>query len=890
MKPRHRRSAVYTVFGMLVLAGLAGAGVAEDKPATLLSQMSLEEKMALIRGEVEAAATNQGQAGYLTGVRRLAIPALRLADGPPGVLTRGASPALTATMGLAATFSRADARDNGIIIGDEANRLGIDIVLEPFINLDRDLAFERGYNTYGEDPVLTGVIGADLIKGIQGRGVMAEAKHYIGYDTGAGDVTIAPQALREVYLAPFDDAVKAGVAAIMCSYNRINGSYSCGNPETLTDILRGEMKFEGFVTSDWGAVHDYDYLAKGLDMEMPGRPAKGDPGAFYGRSYFDTDPPRLPTPEDLAKLPPVNIFTGRVPEEPAAVPFTLVPPSGAYKNLSNALSEGVVTLAMIDRAALRVLRQMDRFGYFDGSRDKLIKTPSGLQPEDVIRRTAEDAAVLLKNDGDILPLRPEKSGAIALIGPGAAQVVAIGKSGERSVGLAERQIGPYAALQKILSNADLRLAVANDMTGVAVPPDRLARGEGGIGLSHTVNDEIAGVDAEVDFTGIKALPPGDKHTWTGTLVVPAAGHYVLAIQTLGARATLAIDGKVVAMTSGAQGGGHGDTLVAGQDDVMPTRDRLNNARTALDLTAGPHALNIEAKPDGSGDPERIRFAWVTPQAQAENLRAAVAAAAAAKTAVVFVWSRDIPLFALPGDQDKLVEAVAAANPNTIVVMNVSQPVAMPWLAKVKGVVQMWWPGDEGGWATADILSGRKNPAGRLPFTWGKSLADYPATDPKFPERSGQSLDGKARFSEGLDVGYRWFERRGVAPLYPFGFGLSYTHFDYSQLKLARRLDGGLTVQFTLKNTGAVDGEEVPQVYLSPPQKPVAGASFALKALAGFDRIALKAGETRTVTIAVDTRRLQYWSPTDKRWITAGATRTISVGPSSQDLRLKAIAR
>lgn len=887
MKTNNRCRALAEVLAMMAFAVAGQTAVAADKPAILLSQMTLEEKMALIRGEVEPPATSQGQAGYLAGVARLGIAPMRFADGPPGVLVRNPSPALTSTMGLAATFSRADAHDNGIVIGDEANRLGINVVLEPFINIDRDIAFERGYNTYGEDPVLTGAIGAELIKGIQARGVMAQAKHYIGYDTGGVDVTIAPQALHEIYLAPFDEAVKAGVSSVMCSYNRINGPYACGNAETLTDILRGEMGFAGFVTSDWGAVHDYDYIAKGLDMEMPGRPVKGDPGAFYGRSFFDTDPPRVPTQADLEKLPPVNLFTGRVPEEPSAPAFALTPKTGDYKNLSNALSEGVVTTAMIDRAALRVLGQMDRFGYFNGEREKLTK-PSGLKPEDVILRTSEDAAVLLKNEG-VLPLS-DTSGSIALIGPGAAQVVAIGKSGERSVGLSERQIGPFAALKKVMPDADIRLAVANDMTGVAIPADRLARGEGGIGLSHIVNDAIDGVDAQVDFTGIKSLPPGGRHSWTGTLVVPSAGRYVLAVQTLGARATLTIDGTLVAMSSGGQGGGHGDTLIAGQDDVMPTRDGLNNARGALELTAGPHALVVDVRPDGSGDPERVRLAWVTPQMQAENRKAAIDAAAAAKTAVVFVWSRDIPLFQLPGDQDQLVADVAAVNPNTIVVTNVSQPVAMPWLAKVKGVVQMWWPGDEGGWATANILSGRKNPAGRLPFTWGAALADYPATDPKYPERAGTNSDGTARFSEGLDIGYRWFERKGTAPLFPFGHGLSYTHFEYSKLKLERRAGGGLNVSVTLKNAGARDGEEVPQVYLSPPAKPPAGVSFAVKTLAGFERVALKAGEMRTITIPVDKRRLQYWSVADKKWVDAALGRTVQVGASSQAIRLKAVVR
>ncbi|MDE2181620.1 MAG: glycoside hydrolase family 3 protein [Alphaproteobacteria bacterium] len=850
-----------------------------------LSQMSLEEKMALIRGEVEPPATNQGQAGYLTGVPRLRIPPLRFADGPPGVLTHMQSPALTATMGLAATFSRADARDNGVVIGDEADRLGIDVTLQPFINIDRDLTFERGYNTYGEDPVLTGAIGAELIKGIQSRGVMAQAKHYVGYDSEAENVSIDDQALHEVYLAPFDDAVKAGVASIMCAYNRIDGPYACGNRHLLIDVLRDHMGFKGFVTSDWGAVHDYDFIGQGVDMEMPGRPAKGDPYAFYTRSFFDTEPPRVLTPPDLSKLPPVNIFTGTVPEEPApSAPFELTIPSGAYKNLWTALQEGVVTPAVIDRAAGDVLRQLIRFGYLNGTRAQLLRTPSGVDSSTVIQRTSEDAAVLLKNEG-ILPLAAQKSGTIAMIGPGAAQVVAIGISGERSVGIAERQVGPYEALRKTVPDADIRLEVANDMTGRAVPPSALSHGNAP-GLLHAAAGIAAGVDPQIAFTHAAALPAGTSHVWTGTLTIPAAGRYIVALQSLGARGLLQIDGKIIAMTSGSQGSMHGDVLYPGQDDLMPTRDGLNNARGAAELGAGPHLLRIEANPDGSNAPVQIRFAWVTPEEQLANFQAAVAAAKSAQTAVVFVWSRGQPIFTLPGDQNRLVEAVAAVNPNTIVVLNVSQPVAMPWLDKVRAVLQMWWPGDEGGWATANVLAGVRNPAGRLPFTWARQLTDYAATDPAHPERAGSSPDGKATFSEGVDVGYRWFERTGTPPLYPFGYGLSYTRFSYSRLRVVKTADGGLDVRFRVTNTGSVDGEEVPQVYLSAPRRIIPGVQFAPKALAGFDRAMVKTGTHRDMTIHVERRRLQYWSTRTSSWIDAAATRTLWVAASSKDMRLE----
>jgi beta-glucosidase len=218
----------------------------------LLSQMTLEEKTALIRGASEDPATNQGQAGYLAGVPRLGIPPLRMSDGPPGVLTRLPSQAETATMGLAATFSVKDAEDNGVVIGREAKSLGMDVVLEPFINFDRDITFDRGYNTYGEDPVLTGLMGAGLIKGVQGQGVMSQAKHYVVYDTGGDNVVVDQQALHEIYVAPFVDAVHADVSSIMCSYNKVNGTYACGNSDTLIKILRDEVGFKGFVTSRLG--------------------------------------------------------------------------------------------------------------------------------------------------------------------------------------------------------------------------------------------------------------------------------------------------------------------------------------------------------------------------------------------------------------------------------------------------------------------------------------------------------------------------------------------------------------------------------------------------------------------------------------------------------------
>jgi beta-glucosidase len=198
---------------------------------------------------------------------------------------------------------------------------------------------------------------------------------------------------------------------------------------------------------------------------------------------------------------------------------------------------------------------------------------------------------------------------------------------------------------------------------------------------------------------------------------------------------------------------HGEIVQPGQDNIFPTTDGLDNLRAAMTLTARPHRIRVEVDPDGSEQPAQVRLNWVTPQQQQDNYRAAVDAARRAKVAVVFAWSRLRPVFGLPGDQDKLISDVAAVNPNTIVVLNVSLPVALPWLDKVKAVLQMWWPGDEGGWATADLLLGRANPAGRLPFTWPRRAQDMPASDSAHPERSLDDVHGGTTYSEGIFVGY-----------------------------------------------------------------------------------------------------------------------------------------
>ncbi len=890
------------VSGCLLLLIQTSLSVAQEIPAKkpdemridqLLKQMTVEEKVNLIRGDVEPAKTSQGQAGYLPGVPRLGVPSLRMADGPPGVLTRVPAQAETATMGVAATFSTKDAEQNGVVIGREARSLGIDVVLQPFINIDRDITFARAYNTFGEDPMLTGAMGAAEIRGIQAQDIMSQAKHYIGYDTDSFNVFIDQQTLHEVYVAPFVDAIGAGVSSIMCSYNRLNGPFACGNADTLKTILRGELGFQGFVTSDWGGVHDVDFINQGLTMEMPGKISPESPFAAMMHTFFLTapsSPAPLAKPNDAALA---GMLGGTIPEEPknGGLDLSTFPKDAGSKTLRDALADGSVTEATVTEAARRVLYEMDRFGYLDGKQKHTI-TPQDIEANAaVIEKTAADSAVLLQNNDSALPLKPSDLENIAFIGPTAGQVAAIGTFGERSPGLTERQVGPVDALKKLAPGAHIVFAVNDDMTGHPIG-SQLFSHDGKPGLIRTDASGKTSEDATIDFTKAngKALPANTDATWKGELTVPQDGEYWIYLQALGTRARISIDGKEIGRTGAVLGTVHGDIQYATQDNGLPTTDLLDNVRRSVQLAKGPHPIEITISSDTSNAPVQVRLNWMTPEGRQADHAAAIAAAKSAKTAVVFVWTRGKPDFALPGEQDKLVEEVAAVNPNTIVVLNTSQPVAMPWLGKVKAVLEMWWTGDEGGWATAKTLLGTNNPAGRLPMTWAKQLEDYAANCPAHPERSAKGVDKKTTYSEGVLVGYRWFDDQKLEPLFPFGFGLSYTRFEISGIEAASTPDGGATVTLRVKNIGNTPGDEVPQVYLDAPSQKPPGVQFAPKTLVAFDRVTLKAGEGREITMHIGPRAFQYWSTATGAWVKTSGERTLRAGSSSRDLPLSAILR
>jgi beta-glucosidase len=427
------------------------------------------------------------------------------------------------------------------------------------------------------------------------------------------------------------------------------------------------------------------------------------------------------------------------------------------------------------------------------------------------------------------------------------------------------------------------------MTGTLIPASLFFHADQPGIVREDGKGRTESIDPLVDFTikSGQALPTGSSSTWRGTLNIPETGTYWIYLQLLGCSAQLRIDDMPAGNSAGLFQ--HGDFVQPAEDNVLPTKDTLDDVRRAIHLTKGPHSLVLTAQGDGSGRPVQIRLNWMPPSARERDYQAALEAARQAKKVIIFAWARGRPDYDLPGDQDQLIEAITKINPNTVVVLNNAQPIALPWLNRVKAVLEMWYPGDAGGVATANILLGRNSPAGRLPFTWAERLDQYVSHDPAHPERSSSGVRGKTTFSEGIFVGYRWFDAQKIEPLFPFGFGLSYSTFEYSELKVERAKDGGLAVSFRLHNSGAAASDEVPQIYLDAPEKPHGhSAQFAVHELVAFDRVHLNAGETKVLTLHVPSRSLEYWSTEAGRWVRTEGPRNLHVGASSRDFRLEAV--
>lgn len=515
-------------------------------------------------------------------------------------------------------------------------------------------------------------------------------------------------------------------------------------------------------------------------------------------------------------------------------------PSGVFlgDELKTAITNGTIPVSELNDAVARILGQMNKFGLLDGAAGRRpARDPKG--GAQIAQKVAESGSVLLKNTSKALPLTG-KDTSIGLIGPTAKTPKVTG--GGSSYVVPDSASSPLATItQRAGRNARVRYAAGGDNTGAPIPATAL-------------NPALpVGSDGTIPVT------PDDSFNYSGTLTVPADGDYSFVYDLPAAYGTLKIDGK---------------SVITGF---------LGSSTANVHLTAGTHSIAAGASAI-QGAPTKIRLNWVTPQAARAAREQAVALARQVKTPIVFAYDDgtegfDRKSLSLPADQNGLISAVADANPNTIVVLNTGSSVTMPWLSKVKAVLDTYYPGENGAEATARLLYGDVNPSGKTTQTFPASESATPvAGDPlRYP-----GVDNQENYSEGVYVGYRWYDKEKAAPLFPFGHGLSYTSFAYRDLAV-RQSHGGVTVSFTLKNTGTRDGDEVAQVYVGA--SPKTTAPQAVRSLGGYEKVHLRAGESKTVRIRVDAQQLKYWKTSSHAWVLGTGHREVWVGSSSRTLPL-----
>ncbi|MEU5927196.1 glycoside hydrolase family 3 protein [Streptomyces antimycoticus] len=779
------------------------------------------------------------KARLLAGQDRWSLPALPeiglkslvMSDGPIGV--RGVrwaaddpSIALPSPTALAATWDQDLARRAGVLLAQEARRKGVHVLLAPTVNLHRSPLGGRHFEAYSEDPYLTGVIGAGYVNGVQSGGVGTTVKHFVANDAETERFTvdnlISERALRELYLAPFEIIVaNARPWGIMTAYNAVNGTTMTEHRRLVNEILRGEWGFDGFNVSDWTAARSTKgAIEGGLDVAMPG------PTTVYGDA------------------------------------------------LAQAVRDGWVEEATVDDAVRNVLRLAARVGILEGASPVVTGLPDLIDGEDLAREIARRSFVLVRNEREALPLKP---GTVALIGAAARDARVLG--GGSATVFPSRIVSPLEGLTAALPEGALSYAVGADpstepaIAGQGFELRAVCRGADG-----TVLGTRGVPDGQIHWNGSdlpEGVTPEHLHTieLTGTFTPRETGPHTFGIKGIGAF-RLSVDGTTY----------YDDIQRLDNDDPFAGIFDAPVPRAQAELTAGePVEVSLTHDVAVSGDEALMRditfaLAHQEPRRDPDELIAeAVEAARTADTAVVVVATTDRVEsegfdrtdLRLPGRQDDLVRAVAAANPRTVVIVNSGSPVELPWREEVAAVLLSWFPGQEAGAALADVLTGAHEPGGRLPTTWG-SLDDAPVTQ-VIPE------DGELPYSEGVFIGYRAWEMEGRTPAYAFGHGLGYTDWAYESVE-----SDGTTVAVRLRNSGERAGREVVQVYLSPSEP---DAERPARWLAGFAGVEAGPGESAEVTIGLPRRAFDIWDEKTSTWSLVSGSYEIEVGRSITDRRL-----
>ena len=831
MFPISLRSRARIFLPALVCAILTSGLSAEETPRYLDPRATLTERVDDLFGKL----TQDEKLSLLTGtgftthaIERLGVPAMSMVDAGQGVrggmkTTHGPATAFPSGVAMASTFDVGLIRRIAQAIGEETRNKGTgsQVLLGPAVNIQRSPLGGRNGEYFSEDPFLAARLAVAYIQGMQGTGVAACIKHYACNneedDRMYVDVRVSERALREIYLPAFEAGVKEGkVWALMSAYNKVNGPHASANSYLLQTVLKQQWGFDGLVMSDWGGVHETAVAQAGNDLEMPGG--------------------KYATPDKLAA----------------------------------ALADGSLTQAAVDDSAKRVLGAVIRVGLLDHPPAPDPAMMNSPQHQAIALEAAQKAIVLLKNEGAVLPVDRRKVKSIAVIGE-PAQALQIGALGSPEVhpfqstqileGI-QKLAGPGINVTYVPGTADLPLTA--EFPGLTLPG-----GEGhGFKATYFAGQELSGppllerADAQIQLDTTESPVEG----------VPATNYSVRWVADLKADKTGVYRFSFT-----------GDDGFRVKVDSLPIIQRWNKGPSTrvegtAQLEAGTvHTLEIEYFQAAGDAVAQLNWAPPTETPYAD----AIAAAKAADLVVLCAGTHrsegeghDRPSMDLPNNQAAMIQAVAAANKNTVVVLNNGTPVTMTaWVAEVPTILEAWFPGQSGGQAVADVLFGEVNPSGKLPTTLAAQRTDYPDAN-NFPGK-----EGKVLYDEGIYIGYRYFDKKDIDPVFPFGHGLSYTTFTYRNARL-----DGLNVTVDVTNTGSRAGDEIVQLYVRDPQPKI---DRPIRELKGFARVSLQPGETKPVTFTLKPRDLAYFDVEGKQWKADAGAYEIELGASSRDIRGKA---
>ena len=802
-----------------------------DRIESLISELTLEEKVSILSGS---------SAWHTTAVPRLNIPRVKMTDGPIGARGDSVSGATSACFPsascLSSSWDKDSVEDIARAIGIEAKSKDADVLLGPTINLHRHPLGGRHFECYSEDPLLTGELASSYVKGVQSVGVSACLKHFIGNDTEYQrhfvSSNIDDRTLRELYLLPFEMGVKAGSLSVMSAYNQLNNIFCSSNAEILINILKEEWNFPGYVVSDWGAAQDTIGNANGgLDCEMPG------PARSWG------------------------------------------------KNLVKAVNDGKVKEEIVDDKVRRILRVADFTGRLDDPSEKPEESNNLEEDRILIRKAGSEGMVLLKND-NVLPFKKESIKKLAVIGPNALKGQYLG-GGSASLN-PHYVVHPLEGIELALGDTAKINYAKGCHTYKFLPgiSSSLFKNNEGFKVEFYNGQEFEGSPIETKILkgnkfwamggfGLDIVAQSERPSlsvrFTGELQPEFSGEYNFEIFSIGP-SRLSIDGENLIDNWSSQE--PGDAFFG--MGSAPRREKINFEKGETYL------LEVEYKWEGRFPAVQI---GMQPPDQFDLMEEAITLAKESDAVVLIAgtnsdWEtegNDRANLDLPSNQNELIETICKLNKNTVVVLNTGSPCEMPWVEDAKAILQCWFPGQEFGNSLADILLGKINPSGKLPTTFPKKLSDTPA----YPTYPGKDM--QMDYEEGLFIGYRWYDKESIEPLFPFGHGLSYTTFEYSNLRAMPPKGNSSVAAFEvdITNTGDIAGKEVLQGYIT-----VNGSQIERpqKELKKFEKISLESGETKKVKFELSEKDLSFWSIENNTWQVEPAEYTFSIGASATDIK------